>query len=564
MKKILSMILALVMVFALGATAFAAGEVTPPANGTEVAEDDTTKTPDTVAGGTADTTEAPGAAEGATTEAAGEKAAAQRTITINNNTAGHTYKAYQIFKGGLSQEGTILSDIQWGNGVNSEALLTALKGTEAYKDCTTAADVAKVLAGFENDAEQLKKVAVVINQNLNNANGAQSTGTGPYTITVPSDGYYLVRDEGTVTATDGGTNFILQVIGNVDVTPKTTNAPDVDKKVKLHGVPGAVLSNAVSAEVGHEVDFTITTTIPTGLDSYTNYTFNIVDTMSEGLTYKGDFLVHTVGAKTSLQKDEDYTLTIEGQTITVTLKSKYVLANPGQKIEITYVATVNDKSLTKDRENNSVHIVYSNNPADSNSTVTTVDKVVYVYNFDIVIDKVDGADNKKLEGAQFALYKETGYVDLYYQWYDENHENPNTFGWSTEADRTIVKTDKNGVASFKGLVPGTYYLQEIKAPDGYNTLDKPVKVEITATYDENGNITTNATQNEQKHYQVTSTITNNKGTVLPSTGGIGTTIFYVVGGLLMALQSSSSPRRECTTTANHNRSLFLKPQKTFT
>ena len=533
MKKILSMILALVMVFALGATAFAEGKVTPPATGTEVAEEDTTNTPDTVAGGTADTTEAPGAAEGATTEAAGEKAAAQRTITINNNTAGHTYKAYQIFKGGLSQDGTILSDIQWGNGVNSEALLTALKGTEAYKDCTTAADVAKVLAGFENDAEQLKKVAVVINQNLNNANGAQSTGTGPYTITVPSDGYYLVRDEGTVTATDGGTNFILQVIGNVDVTPKTTNAPDVDKKVKLHGVPGAVLSNAVSAEVGHEVDFTITTTIPTGLDSYTNYTFNIVDTMSEGLTYKGDFLVHTVGAKTSLQKDEDYTLTIEGQTITVTLASKYVLANPGQKIEITYVAAVNDKSLTKDRENNSVHIVYSNNPADSNSTVTTVDKVVYVYNFDIVIDKVDGADNKKLEGAQFALYKETGYVDLYYQWYDENHENPNTFGWSTEADRTIVKTDKNGVASFKGLVPGTYYLQEIKAPDGYNTLDKPVKVEITATYDENGNITTNATQNEQKHYQVTSTITNNKGTVLPSTGGIGTTIFYVVGGLLM-------------------------------
>ena len=534
MKKILYMILALVMVFALGATAFAAGEVTPPANGTKVAEDDATKTPDTVAGGTADTTEAPGAAEGATTEAAGEKAAAQRTITINNNTAGHTYKAYQIFKGGLSQDGTILSDIQWGNGVNSEALLTALKGTEAYKDCTTAADVAKVLAGFENDAEQLKKVAVVINQNLNNANGAQSTGTGPYTITVPSDGYYLVRDEGTVTATDGGTNFILQVIGNVDVTPKTTNAPDVDKKVKLHGVPGAVLSNAVSAEVGHEVDFTITTTIPTGLDSYTNYTFNIVDTMSEGLTYKGDFLVHTVGAKTSLQKDEDYTLTIEGQTITVTLASKYVLANPGQKIEITYVATVNDKSLTKDRENNSVHIVYSNNPADSNSTVTTVDKVVYVYNFDIVIDKVDGADNKKLEGAQFALYKETGYVDLYYQWYDENHENPNTFGWSTEADRTIVKTDKNGVASFKGLVPGTYYLQEIKAPDGYNTLDKPVKVEITATYDDNGNITTNATPNEQNnHYEVTSTITNNKGTVLPSTGGIGTTIFYVVGGLLM-------------------------------
>ena len=536
MKKILSMILALVMVFALGATAFAAGEVTPPATGTEVAEDDTTNTPDTVAGGTADTTEAPGAAEGATTEAAGEKAAAQRTITINNNTAGHTYKAYQIFKGGLSQDGTILSDIQWGNGVNSEALLPALKkdmGEKFGADCTTAADVAKVLAGFENDAEQLKKVAVVINQNLNNANGAQSTGTGPYTITVPSDGYYLVRDEGTVTATDGGTNFILQVIGNVTVKPKTTNAPDVDKKVKLHGVPGAVLSNAVSAEVGHEVDFTITTTIPTGLDSYTNYTFNIVDTMSEGLTYKGDFLVHTVGAKTSLQKDEDYTLTIEGQTITVTLASKYVLANPGQKIEITYVAAVNDKSLTKDRENNSVHIVYSNNPADSNSTVTTVDKVVYVYNFDIVIDKVDGADNKKLEGAEFILYKKNAAGDnVYYKWDDNN----NKIEWVTDENAaTKYATDANGAARFKGLDIGNYYLEEVKAPDGYNTLVKPQEDFIYADAHNDGNdIHTNTTLNGQNNrYEVTSQVKNNKGAVLPSTGGIGTTIFYVVGGLLM-------------------------------
>lgn len=532
MKKILSMILALVMVFALGATAFAAGEVTPPATGTEVAEDDTTNTPDTVAGGTADTTEAPGAAEGATTEAAGEKAAAQRTITINNNTAGHTYKAYQIFKGGLSQDGTILSDIQWGNGVNSEALLTALKGTEAYKDYTTAADVAKVLAGLKDDATALSAVAVVINQNLNNANGAQSTGTGPYTITVPSDGYYLVRDEGTVTAADGGTNFILQVTGNVAVNPKKADIPTVEKKVRADSHVVDHLSKAAFVEVGSKAHFSITAKIPNDLTSYTEYTFQIVDTMSNGLTYNNGLEVK-VGDQTC-EAGTNYDVNQNDQNLTITLKSDYVLANQGKTVVITYSAVVNSNALNQKRESNSVHIKYSNNPADSNSTANTVDNVVYIYNFDIVINKVDGADEtKKLEGAQFALYKETGYVDLYYQWYDENHENPNTFGWSTEADRTIVKTDKNGVASFKGLVPGTYYLQEIKAPDGYNTLDKPVKVEITATYDENGNITTNATQNEQKHYQVTSTITNNKGTVLPSTGGIGTTIFYVVGGLLM-------------------------------
>lgn len=539
MKKILSMILALVMVFALGATAFAAGEVTPPANGTEVAEDDTTKTPDTVAGGTADTTEAPGAAEGATTEAAGEKAAAQRTITINNNTAGHTYKAYQIFKGGLFTDNTdgkkedILSDIQWGDGVNSETLLTALKkdmGEKFGEDCTTAAEVAKVLAGFQNNATELNAVAVVINQNLNGT-GTQSEGNGPYTINVPSDGYYLVRDEGTVTAADGGTNFILQVTGNATVTPKNANIPTVVKKVKADNHETTFLSKDAFVEVGSQANFSITATIPSNLTSYTNYTFQIVDTMSNGLTYQKDLEIRTAEDKTALKETQDYTLNGNGQTITVTLASKYVLENQGKTIEITYSATVNSDALTREKETNSVHIVYSNNPAAPDSTAKTVVDIVHVYNFDIVIDKVNGTDGtKKLKGAEFILYKEnTDKKKLYCQ----RDETSGTVDWVSEKnDATKVTTDAQGAASFKGLNIGHYYLEEVKAPDGYNTLEKPVGVDVLA-YSANGNITTNATQNEQKHYQVTSTITNNKGTVLPSTGGIGTTIFYVVGGLLM-------------------------------
>ncbi len=523
MKKILSMILALVMVFALGATAFAAGEVTPPANGTEAAEDDTTKTPDTVAGGTADTT-----------EAAGEKAAAQRTITINNNTAGHTYKAYQIFKGGLSQDGTILSDIQWGNGVNSEALLTALKGTEAYKDCTTAADVAKVLAGLKDDATALSAVAVVINQNLNNANGAQSTGTGPYTITVPSDGYYLVRDEGTVTAADGGTNFILQVIGNVTVKPKNVDIPTVEKKVRADSHVVDHLSKAAFVEVGSKAHFSITAKIPNDLTSYTEYTFQIVDTMSNGLTYQGDLKVHTGDGVTTLTADKDYKMDVNDQTITVTLVSDYVLANQSKTVEITYSAVVNSNALNQERESNSVHIKYSNNPADSNSTANTVDNVVYIYNFDTVINKVDGADEtKKLEGAEFILYKENKNKEkLYYTW----DETKKIVGWVTdETAATRATTNDQGAASFKGIDATTYYLEEVKAPDGYNTLEGPEEVMMGAHADgiKTGDmVDTNAPLNGNR-YQYISQIKNNKGTVLPSTGGIGTTIFYVVGGLLM-------------------------------
>ena len=523
MKKILSMILALVMVFALGATAFAAGEVTPPANGTEAAEDDTTKTPDTVAGGTADTT-----------EAAGEKAAAQRTITINNNTAGHTYKAYQIFKGGLSQDGTILSDIQWGNGVNSEALLTALKGTEAYKDCTTAADVAKVLAGLKDDATALSAVAVVINQNLNNANGAQSTGTGPYTITVPSDGYYLVRDEGTVTAADGGTNFILQVIGNVTVKPKNFDIHTVEKKVRADSHVVDHLSKAAFVEVGSKAHFSITAKIPNDLTSYTEYTFQIVDTMSNGLTYQGDLKVHTGDGVTTLTADKDYKMDVNDQTITVTLVSDYVLANQSKTVEITYSAVVNSNALNQERESNSVHIKYSNNPADSNSTANTVDNVVYIYNFDTVINKVDGADEtKKLEGAEFILYKENKNKEkLYYTW----DETKKIVGWVTdETAATRATTNDQGAASFKGIDATTYYLEEVKAPDGYNTLEGPEEVMMGAHADgiKTGDmVDTNAPLNGNR-YQYISQIKNNKGTVLPSTGGIGTTIFYVVGGLLM-------------------------------
>ena len=252
--------------------------------------------------------------------------------------------------------------------------------------------------------------------------------------------------------------------------------------------------------------------------------------MSNGLTYQNDLKVHAGDGVTTLTADKDYKMDVNSQTITVTLVSDYVLANQGKTVVITYSATVNSDALTREKETNSVHIVYSNNPAAPDSTAKTVVDIVHVYNFDIVIDKVDGTDGtKKLKGAEFILYKEnTDNKKLYCQ----RDETSGTVDWVSEKnDATKVTTDAQGAASFKGLNIGHYYLEEVKAPDGYNTLEKPVEVDVLA-YSANGNIDTNAELNGNR-YQETSQVKNNKGTVLPSTGGIGTTIFYVVGGLLM-------------------------------
>ncbi len=194
----------------------------------------------------------------------------------------------------------------------------------------------------------------------------------------------------------------------------------------------------------------------------------------------------------------------------------------GAEIKVTYSALVNEKRRCEDFEN-SATLTYSNNPiAGTENTTTPVEETVY--SSKIVIDKYEkDSTTTKLEGAEFVLYKEvtpegeTTATKQYYKWNDTAKK----VEWvNTIANATTVKTDKNGAASFDGLADGTYYLVETKAPAGYNLLEKPVKVEVK------GGTTETA-------LTVIANVANQAGTLLPSTGGMGTTIFYVLGSALV-------------------------------
>ncbi|MGM9946811.1 SpaH/EbpB family LPXTG-anchored major pilin [Floccifex sp.] len=470
------------------------------------------------------------------------------SITINNSTEGHTYEAYQIFTGDLLEkkdnEGNvtdrILSNVTWGSGVNGEKTLTALKALEnsPYDSCSTAEDVADKLATFSDDSTELDAFAKVVGTNLSlTVAGSTSTVTNSkYEISGLAAGYYLIKDkdDSLNNKDDVATKFILRVVGNVEANPKS-NKPSIDKVIV-----NADTSNGkgTAQDVGSVVQFKLTSKVP-AMDGYDTYTYIVNDKMSAGLTFNNNVAV-TIGGTSYT----DFEVTQNGQSFTITFNNFInQKSNAGKDIVITYSATINESALTTDKETNTVNLEYSNNPNDSTSKGKTPDKVVYVYDFDIVIDKytVNETTEIRLAGAKFVLYKTVDSKNLYY-FCDKTSKEVNWVELVDDAVAAAIKegtitevtTDSNGAAKFQGLDSGTYYLHETEAPAGYNLLKEDVTVTINATYGEDGQITSSsATSTNNGQYQQTQGIINKAGAELPSTGGMGTTLFYVAGAGLV-------------------------------
>lgn len=473
---------------------------------------------------------------------AGAENTTAHKITITNAQSGHTYTAYQVLKGDYS-DGK-LTNIAWGSGVNGDALLAELKSSNTnYSACTSAEDVAEVLKGFADNSSEIDAFASIVSNHLSNSAGSSTQTETPYTIDVEGDGYYFIKDAGTIAENDAATKYILAVRGaDVSITAKA-EVPDIDKVIVTADSNNGNAGKGTAQDVGTVVVFKVTSKVP-AMDGYNTYRYIVNDTMSNGLTPVDENSDNKIDVTITIGSESytDFDVTQNGQSFTITFKNFISQKEKaGQDIVITYSAIINENALTTDVETNKVDLEYSNNPYDNNSKGKTPPKVVYVYDFDIVVDKYTGDETtgNRLDGAKFVLYKTVGDKKQYY-FYDDSAKQVKWVELADDAVAAAIQsssitqvTTVQGAASFRGLDAGTYYLHETEAPAGYNLLKNDVEVRITATYNTIGTLASSSAKSSNNgQYQQTQQVENKSGSTLPSTGGIGTTIFYVLGGIL--------------------------------
>lgn len=463
---------------------------------------------------------------------------AKYKITIKNSVG--TYEAYQIFKGDLA--GNVLSNIEWGTGVKAEEVKTAFGGK-------TAAQVAKTL---ENNETAAKVFATEISKYLGTV-----AGEGTNEITGLSAGYYLIQNK-SVNGNEAYTDFILQVVKDVEITPKGQK-PTLDKQIKHNesGQWGAVGDN----QIGDTVEFRTITTVP-NTTGYTKYDYTIYDEMSTGLTSnvtKDSGITIKINDGEELGRDY-YTVTVDSTNannfsvkVDILKAIKEGKIEEGDNLYTYYTGVLNEDAnvYDKGKQQNTAYLQYSNNPHDNNTKGETPHVTVYDWTFKMNVQKIDGADKEKeLKDAKFVLSK-NGAVDLGTISEDGTPANTEkliklvydpankTYRVATASDTdttTYVMTAGN--ITIKGLDDAVdYYLYETKAPAGYNRLTEPVKFKITATYNSADSCPAVLTKvgDEAAVTGLKVSVENNAGTTLPSTGGMGTTVFYVVGGGLMAV-----------------------------
>ena len=461
-KKLASLLLVLVMAFALSMTAFAAGE--------------------------------------------GETG----SITINDAVVGQTYTLYQILDlesyNASANAYAYKATTAWNTFINSDAI----KGTYVEVDAqgyVTWKDGADAAAFAKAAQKYAKENSSVGNQ------GSVTATTTTVSFTSLDLGYYLVD-------TTLGTLCSLDTT-NPNVTMEEKNEVPVNVKTVEEDSTGNY-GEKNDADIGQTVNFKSTITAQAGAE---NYVFH--DTMSTGLTYTG---VTGITLNGTTVDASNYTVTApaaDGDTFDVTFTQAFCDAIKAKdQIVISYTATLNENAVIAGAGNpNTSKVSYG----DSSNTKVTPDSQTTTYTWDLdVLKYANGDESKVLKDAEFVLLnsaktkvativngKVTG-------WADVPAAVDGTIAWPTN---TVLTTGENGKIEIDGLDADTYYLREVKAPAGYNKLPDDVSIVITGA--------TKGDNDELTYTTVLAKVNNQSGTELPSTGGIGTTIFYVAGGVLV-------------------------------
>ena len=441
----------------------------------------------------------------------------------------HTFEAYQIFAGDLN-EGT-LSNVTWGHNVTVTFFNYLKTANTAYSACTDAKGVAEVLSNNPSLKYDFAKIAA------DHVTGtAMATGTG--SVTLPSAGYYLIVDTTDVANKHDAKNLsLLQVSGATTVTPQVkTDIPTLEKKVKDINDTTGVESDwhdSADYDIGDTIPYKLTATLG-DVSNYDTYYVKFVDTMTN-LTYVDESA--SVKINTTELGSDKYKLSWNATSKTLEIEIddvKALHAGNGSIITVEYKATLDATAVIGSEGNpNYAHLVFSNNPNGEGNGKTPDDKnIVFTYKVDA--NKVD-PDHNKLPGAAFELWKKVGS-----DWVSKGVVNA-----TQKSDGTYTIDNATTVTEFawNGIDDGDYKLVEVVTPAGYNTME-PLLFTVTATHSEtadepvlitlSGNTTTGDVITGNPNTGVlTSQIVNNRGTTLPGTGGIGTTIFYVIGGGLM-------------------------------
>ena len=457
--------------------------------------------------------------------------AKQYTISVPAG-SNHTYKIYQIFTGDYSKEGTTnkLSNVKWGQnsknrdegvdvgGKVSENVLNQLAAVVSSSDADKLA-VIKKYADLDS-----KEVATVTHSN--------SATVDP--------GYYLFKD---TTATAENEVYITEVVGNVTIKAKNSNVPGFEKKLKdTNDTEGTTTDwqDVADHDIGDAIPFKLEGTVPADYTEYTSYYFAFHDEEESGLTFNSNSIkvyVDDAEIKTGFEVKTSNFAQGEDCTFEVIFNDLKQISevHAGSVIRVEYTSTLNPNAVIGGNGNlNKAQLEYSNNPRDTSSKDKTVWDNVVVFTYQVVVNKYANSvgENNKLAGAEFTLTKK--------------------LKDGTTKNIAVVKSPDGKQFTFKGLDDGEYTLTETVTPEGYNTID-PITFNVSAnheiTWDGTGNRNTllksltgnqvtgeiTFAENANVNGSLVTDIINKSGTVLPSTGGMGTTVFYVVGGGLMAV-----------------------------
>lgn len=533
--------------------------------------------------------------EGGTgTVATASTTANQVTITLPaSDTATHTFNAYQIFSGTVNETTGALENIQWGSAFPNNSMLVNTKPDEFiallqadqtigsdFTNVTTAAAVAKVISGYSNDSDKIKAFAAVVADKMTLNSTATSSNN---TISLDSDGYYLITDSITVQGHGAVSTYILSAYDASEgavITAKSA-LPEVIKKIKENDKTvtatgqtfagtedynvGKYYNDVADYCTGDDVPFKLYGTLPKNIAAYKSYKYIFHDTLGTEFKRNNDSIVVKIGD--SVVDSSCYKVSGEGTTLDIsfdnllaaTSENTPITIDADSIVTVEYTARLTAAAVIgQPGQTNEVYLEYSNNPnaGGEGATGTTPKDKVIAFTYELDLTKIDGVSKEALAGAEFIVQRtsDSKYAQLLYN--DESGYYTVT-AWADDKDDATTLAGKGEASNeFKiaGLDDGKYNIYETKTPAGYTAPSDPFVFELIATTANdqvqdadgteftalaltNGSSTTlYPTAGESTTNGIAkASIENKSGSSLPSTGGIGTTIFVVGGGAMVAV-----------------------------